>query len=349
MPARSRTRKWSVDKQTKQSYMGRMLYIQLFRPRRILYVFCLIIFLIAVNHFYANSLTNLSENVESHSYVRNAKARQIIEKVVEIKDRQPFYKLFIYEGYEVDLDRKRAQAKLLDNIKLYDKCQRNSKTIIVDVGASLGHFGLYAAACGCQVYMFEVDPIKISLLQKSIRLNSFQSRVTLISKAVSDLPPKTKIYMSYNSSSQVSDKEAHDRSDVYTVETTNFHEFNFSTDIYLFRVDVEGYEIHVFRASEKLFRKNLVHHVLFQYTPSGTDRVLQNDLLSYMRDILGGRRFYALHPKQAILYGPIYNEDIDQFYTQHHSLDLERDVYVLFQDEELTIDSKPYEFQSSFD
>lgn len=208
---------------------------------------------------------------------------------------------------------------------------------------------MYAAACGCQVYMFEVDPIKVSLLRMSIKLNSLESRVTLIPKAVSDLPPKSRIYMSFNTSNQVSRDELHDDSDIYSVETISLHQFNFSADIYLLRVDVEGYEIHVFRSSEKFFLKNLIHHVLFQYTPSGTDRVSQNDLLPYMRDILGGRRFYALHPKEPILYGPIYNEDIDQFYIQHQSQNLERDVYVLFQDEEFNIDSKPYEFQSSFD
>ncbi|CAF4685812.1 unnamed protein product, partial [Rotaria sp. Silwood2] len=339
----------STDKQTKQLYMGRMLYTQLFRPRRILIVLSFIILLIAANHFYATSLTSSTENVKSRSPRRNVREKQITEQIVEIKDRQPFYKLYIYEGYEVDLDRKRAQAKLIDNIKLYEKCQQNHKTLVLDVGASLGHFGLYAAACGCRVYMFEVDPIKISLLQKSIKLNSFETRVTLIPKAISDLPPKTKIYMSFNTSSQVPGNEVDESSDMYAVETTNLNQYNFSTDIYLFRVDVEGYEIHVFRSCENLFRKNIIHHVLFQYTPSGTDRVLQNDLLSYMRDILGGRRFYALHPRQPILYGPIYNEDIEHFYTQHQALNLERDVYVLFQDEDLNIDSKPYEFQSSFD
>jgi FkbM family methyltransferase len=212
-----------------------------------------------------------------------------------------------------------------------------------------GQFGLYAAACGCQVHMFEVNPMKISLLRMSIKINSLESRVTLIQKAVSDLQPDAKVYISLNTSSQVSENNIKDRSDVYPVETISLNQFNFSSDIYLLRVDVEGYEIHVFRTCEKLFRNNIIHHVLFQYTPTGTDRVLQNDLLAYMRDILGGKRFYALHPKQAIIYGPLYNEDIDQFYTQHQAQELERDVYVLFQDEDLNIDSKPYEFQTSFE
>ncbi|CAF3480501.1 unnamed protein product [Rotaria socialis] len=347
MPARSRTRKWSFDRQVKQTYIRRMLYNQLFRSRQIFLIIGLTTLLIVVNHLYFS--TESTDTVRLGSFDRTVKESGIKQKLVEIKDRQPSYKLYIYEGYEVALDRNRAQTKLLDNLKLHDKCQQNPKTIVLDIGASLGQFGLYAAACGCQVYMFEVDPIKLSLLRMSIKLNSFESRVTLVPKAVSDLPPKTRIYMSFNTSSQVSHDKVNDTSDVYSVETINLNQFNFSSDIYLLRVDVEGYEIHVFRSSEKLFLSSLIHHVLFQYTPSGTDRVLQNDLLGYMRDILGGRRFYALHPKEPVLFGPIYNEDIDQFYIQHQSQNLERDVYVLFQDEELNIDSKSYEFQASFD
>ena len=327
-----------------------MLYNQCIRSRRLPIILGVLLLLFTLNHFYLNPPNNASKNVNyvARSFDRPTSATKFAEKIVEINDRQPSFKMYIYDGYEISSDRNHAQAKLLDSIKLYDKCQQNPKFLVVDVGASLGQFGLYAAACGCQVYMFEVNPMKLSLLQASIKLNSFESRITLFSQAVTDLPTDVKVYMSLNRSSQVSYKDTQEQSDVYSVETINLNQLNFSSDIYLLRVDVEGYEIHVFRGSEKLFLHNLVHHVLFQYNPIETDRVIQNDLLSYMRDILGGKRFYALHPKQAIIYGPLYNEDIDQFSTQHQARNLERDVYVLFQDESMSIDSKIYEFQTSF-
>ena len=327
-----------------------MLYNQFFRSRRLLLFLGLAALFLILNRFLASSSKNVSRNIYARSLNRPARERKITRKLIEINDRQPSYKLYIYDGYEIPSDRNRAQAKLLDNIKLHDKCQQNPKSLVVDVGASLGQFGLYAAACGCQVYMFEVDPMKLDLLEASIKLNSFESRITLIPKAVTDLPADARLYMNLNTSSQVSLKEEEEgNADVYSVDTISLSQLNFSVDIYLLRVDVEGYEIHVLRSAEKLFRDNLIHHVLFQYTPAGTDRVSQNDVLAYMRDILGGRRFYALHPKQAIIYGPLYNEDIDLFYSQHQAQDLERDVYVLFQDEELNIDSITYDFPKSFD
>lgn len=322
-----------------------MLYNQFFRCRRLILLISILISLILFNRILFNS----NETPRRNSFDHSARNRHFQRKLVEINDRQPAFKMYIYEGYEINNDRLRAQAKLLDNIKLHDKCQQNPKYLVVDVGASLGQFGLYAAACGCQVYMFEIDPLKLSLLEASIKLNSFQSRVTLVRKAITDLPSNPSIYISVNRSRQVPESEVKENAEMYPVETIGLSQMNFSSEIYLLRVDVEGYEIHVIRAGEKLFRDNLIHHVLFQYTPSGTDRVIQNDLLAYMRDILGGRRFYALHPKQAILYGPLYNEDIDQFYTQHQTQSVERDVYVMFQDEDLNIDSKPYEFQTSFE
>ncbi len=318
-----------------------MLYNQFFRSRYLSLLFSLLILLIILNNLYSNSPKNVSKNVVNH-------ARKINQKIVEINDRQPSFKMHIYEGYEIASDRNRAQAKLLNSIKLYDKCQQNPKLIVVDIGASLGQFGLYAAACGCQVYMFEVNPMKLSLIEASIQLNSFQTRITLFPKAVNDLPSNTRIYVNLNTSRQLSPQDTRDHPDVYSVETINLNQLNFPSDIYLFRVDVEGYEIHVFRASERLFRHNLVHHLLFQYTPIETDRVIQDDLLPYIRDMLGGRRFYVLHPKQSIIYGPLYNEDIDQFYTLHQTNNLKRDVYVLLQDEYMNIDARSYEFQTSF-
>ena len=290
-----------------------MLYNQIFRSRRLLFLISLVISFVLLNRLFSHHKDTRSSNeIQKRAFDR---LRNFQKKLVEIKDRQPSFQMYIYEGYEINNDRNRAQAKLLDNIKLHDKCQQNPKYLVVDIGASLGQFGLYAAACGCQVYMFEIDPMKLALLEASIKLNEFHSRITLVRKAMTDLPSNPLIYISVNRSRQVSQNEAKENPDVYSVETTSLSQMNFSSEIYLLRVDVEGYEIHVIRAGEKLFRDNLIHHVLFQYTPAGTDRVIQNDLLAYMRDILGGRRFYALHPKQAIIYGPLYNEDIDQFYT----------------------------------
>ncbi len=116
-----------------------MLYNQFFRSRRLLLLFSLAILLIIVKHFYSSPSINISENSDvQHSFDRTIKEEKINKKIVEINDRQPAFKLYIYDGYEIAPDRNRAQVKLLDNLNLHDKCQQNPKTIVVDIGASLG-------------------------------------------------------------------------------------------------------------------------------------------------------------------------------------------------------------------
>ena len=111
-----------------------MLYNQFFRSRRLSLIFALVILVLILNRWRLNSTNNNSARAVN----RLVESLKINKKIVEIVDRQPTFKLYVYEGYEPVVDRNRAQAKLLDNIKLHDKCQQNPKLIVVDIGASLG-------------------------------------------------------------------------------------------------------------------------------------------------------------------------------------------------------------------
>ncbi|CAF3504423.1 unnamed protein product [Rotaria sp. Silwood1] len=318
-----------------------MISRRLFQSRYFLILFALIPLLLSIIHYYkkSNALNNISP------YDTQEK---ILIKIFEINDRQPTYKLVTYQGYEFPLKRNRAQTVLINQIKLYQKCQQYPNTTVFDIGASLGEFGLYAAACGCQVYMFEIEPRKISLIEKSIAINKFESRVHLIKKAVSDLKSNMTIYFSKNSSSQLPYINNLSNEDTYIGETINLNNYQFSSSIYLLRVDVQGHELHVFRSTEKFFRQYLINHVIFEYTNWGTPKTVEQDIFQYMKRILGAKKFYALHPKEPILYGPLTDEDINEFYSHHRKQRLQRDIYAQFKDDELSITSTPYKFHSSF-
>ena len=115
-----------------------MLYNQVFRSRRFLLIIGLTTLLIVVKSLFSNSSTDVSKHNNARFAHRGIENKKLNSRIVEITDRQPTFKLYIYKGYDVDFDRYRAQAKLLDDLKLHDKCQQNPKTIVVDVGASLG-------------------------------------------------------------------------------------------------------------------------------------------------------------------------------------------------------------------
>lgn len=78
-----------------------------------------------------STLTDVASN-------KIVKKLNFVEKIFERNDRSPTYRFYAYEGYEFDVNRARAEAKLIDNLKVCDRCQQNPKTLVVDVGASFG-------------------------------------------------------------------------------------------------------------------------------------------------------------------------------------------------------------------
>jgi hypothetical protein len=114
-----------------------MLCNHVLRYRQLLLLLGFVLFVYVANRFYSISSPKTASSPQPVD--QTSKGRKITQKFVEINDRQPSYKLYIYEGYETTLNRNRAQVKVLDDIKLHDTCQKNPKTIVVDIGASLGN------------------------------------------------------------------------------------------------------------------------------------------------------------------------------------------------------------------
>jgi FkbM family methyltransferase len=126
-----------------------------------------------------------------------------------------------------------------------------------------GEFGLYAAACGCQVVMFEILPDMVDLIRTSIALNHFPtSRVHIIQRAVSDLPSNSqRTFSSEGGTTTMSNGTLQ----VSTIRLDDI-EWPSQSSILLLKVDVEDFELHVLRSAEKLFRQKRIHHLIFEYT-----------------------------------------------------------------------------------
>ena len=206
---------------------------------------------------------------------------------------------------------------------------------------------MYAAACGCQVYMFEVQPNMIDLIQTSISLNNFSSsRVHIINKAVSNLPSNSSMTFSVDGG----DTTATNGSlNISTIRLDDI-EWPAQSNIYLLKIDVEGFEINVLRSAEKLFREKRIQHVIFEYTAWWTNRSTQQDLLPYVENSLGAKKLYALHRTKTFVYGPLNREILDDFYENHRKKHLQTDIYAIFIDSDVNtwIKAKPYDPKSSF-
>jgi FkbM family methyltransferase len=150
---------------------------------------------------------------------------------------------------------------------------------------------LYAAACGCQVVFFEVQPNITDLIQTSIAINNFSSsRVHVMQKAVNDLPSNSQLTFS------VSGGTTTVSNGTLRVSTIRFDDVEWpsQSSILVLKVDVEGFELNVLRSAEKLFQQKRVHHLIFEYTAWWTNRASQKDLIPFVEQKLKPKQLFAL-------------------------------------------------------
>ena len=60
-------------------------------------------------------------------------------KVIDMNDRKPSYLLATFNGKKPYADGDRAQATVVEHLRLVDNCKRDPSLIVVDVGAFLGN------------------------------------------------------------------------------------------------------------------------------------------------------------------------------------------------------------------
>eukprot|EP00299_Pterocystis_sp_00344_P017096 c8576_g1_i1.p1 GENE.c8576_g1_i1~~c8576_g1_i1.p1 ORF type:complete len:254 (+),score=56.68 c8576_g1_i1:21-782(+) len=143
---------------------------------------------------------------------------------------------------------------------------------VVDVGAHIGSFSLYVAALGHQVIAVEPLPDSVDLLNESIQENRFGNLIELYQAALTD-------------KSQVKAGSVCMRSDPTNIghtfvagidlrfENQPCHSASLitldqlvegQTDIYLLKIDVEGFEKRVFLGGKKFFKTFVKpHNTLF--------------------------------------------------------------------------------------
>jgi FkbM family methyltransferase len=210
-----------------------------------------------------------------------------------------------------------------------------------------GDFGLYAAACGCQVYIFEVQPHMADLIRTSIAINNFStSRVHLIQKAVNDLPSGSQLTFSIQGGiTTISNGTLR----VSTIRLDDI-EWPSGSSILMLKIDVEGFELNVLRSAEKLFREKRIHHVIFEYTAWWTKRAAQKDLIPFVENTLAAKELFALDRRGYTIYGPLTREALDGFHADHVKRHLQTDIYAIFveSNNNRTFQAQPYNLGSSF-
>lgn len=220
--------------------------------------------------------------------------------------------------------------------------------VVAILSLFLGEFGLYAAACGCQVFLFEVQPNMCDLIRTSIAVNNFSSsRVRLLQNAVNDLPSSSQLVFSPSGGETKTVSNGSLRVSTIRLDDVQWPS---KSSILVLKIDVEGFELNVLRSAEKLFREKRVHHLIFEYTAWWTERAAQKDVIPFVEQNLKPKQLFALDRQGKTVYGPLTRQALDQFHADHSTRHLQTDIYATFVElsSNQTSQIQPYNTGSSF-
>ena len=198
------------------------------------------------------------DNIKWHLYKRLLKKEEMLYKV----HGNWMYLDLQTEGI--------SHALAVDGIREADKVEiieqeLREGMVVLDCGSNIGFYPLLEATIVKEtgkVFTFEPDPRNYSLLIKNININLYDGIIEPINMAVSDKSGEAQIIIATRSNlSKVAtenDKEyleRHSIEDRINIQSTSVDEFCEGKNIELdfVRMDIEGYEVEVFRGMKKTF------------------------------------------------------------------------------------------------
>jgi len=155
---------------------------------------------------------------------------------------------------------------------------------VVEVGANVGYYTLLACSLvgpTGRVTAFEANPAAVTLTRRSLLVNGFRDRATIVEMAVTDAPGTVIIHQldqrqGDSSLFDFSDDQlrfAGDRVTKVEVPSTSLDAF-FDRDepIDLIRMDVEGAEPLVFDGMRRILERNLRIKIMLEFFPERIER-----------------------------------------------------------------------------
>lgn len=155
---------------------------------------------------------------------------------------------------------------------------------IVEVGANVGYYTLLACSLvgpAGRVTAFEANPAAVMLIRRSLLVNGFRDRATIVAMAVTDAPGTVILHQLdqrqvQSSLFDFSDDQlsiAGDRVTKVEVPATSLDAFfDRNEPIDLIRMDVEGAEPLVFDGMRRILERNLRIKVLLEFHPERIER-----------------------------------------------------------------------------
>ncbi|CAF3046997.1 unnamed protein product [Rotaria sp. Silwood2] len=221
------------------------------------------------------------------------------EIVVNMNDRMPSYRLATRNGSKPFTGG--ARATIFEKLQLYDTCKKDTSILVVDVGAKLGDFGLYAAACDCSVYMLEKQSDMIALIQISIAINKFARRPVLLYHNFVNNPDSDPTSLSGSSNYNAADIVA-----PIKVQNIQLDNIAWPSSIFILKIDFDSVGLDVLRSGQNLFRQKRIRHLILQYDTVANGQGTKETLMHYLQQTLKPKSVFIFRPNEEKLYGPLY-------------------------------------------
>lgn len=153
----------------------------------------------------------------------------------------------IRENYETDL----IVVKEIWDENVYEvkDTHFNRGGVVIDIGANIGSFSIYAASFGATVYAIEPEPHNLEALKNNISINKFENNIYTCPYAISDYKGTAVIHDSGGGSSIKDDGSF--GAEVEVMPFDNFFMLYHIESVDVLKIDVEGAETEIILGASK--------------------------------------------------------------------------------------------------
>lgn len=138
---------------------------------------------------------------------------------------------------------------LKENVYHVDRHNFNLGGVVIDLGANIGAFSIYAAKHGAIVYAIEPEPHNLEALKNNIEINNLTNNIHICPYAISDYKGTTVINDNGGGSTI---KDGHTiGSEVEVMPFNNFFDLYNINNVDVLKIDIEGAEVEVILGASK--------------------------------------------------------------------------------------------------
>ncbi len=185
----------------------------------------------------------------------------------------------------------------------------------IDIGANRGEVAIFLAKNSQSVLAFEPVDDNIQKFKNNIELNRY-SNIEIIPNVVSDSNGEMDFYLyesnGHHSLGKLGDKDPKEVKKVKSITLDNFAKERGLESIDILKVDVEGFELNVFKGAESLLKEQKIKCIIFEISKLPLEQFNFNavDIYKYLKK-QGYEIFNLLDEKISEEYfDQIFHEDL---------------------------------------